>query len=281
MIAITGLLVLGLTAWYLHTHTVAVLEPRGPVGRQERGLLVFAAWLSALVVVPVFALTILIAVRYREGNHTPRRYRPDWDHSRILETIWWGIPITIITVLSVVTWRSSHALDPYKPLTAKTPALTIQVISLDWKWLFIYPAQQLASVNQLALPVNTPVDFQITSDSVMNSFWIPQLGSQIYAMPGMTTQLHLLASQPGNYYGSAANITGRGFAGMHFTTEALSAAGFQAWSDHARRSPLPLTLAAYQQLAKPSQNHPVSYYTAPAKGLFDYVVMKYMGGGSQ
>ncbi len=265
--------VIALLSWYLSKHNVAVLSPAGEVGRKERDLIRFAIILSAIVVLPVFALTIFIAVKYNENNkHSKVKYTPDWDHSRLFESIWWGIPMIIIAVLSVVTWTSSHSLDPYKALSYKTPAIPVEVIAMDWKWLFIYPNEGIACVNQLNIPVNTPVDFYITSDSVMNSFWIPRLGGQIYAMPGMSTQLHLIANKLGSYYGSSANISGVGFAGMHFKTIAMTNANFAGWVSSAQDSYNYLNLNNYNQLAQPSQNNSVVYYSDIANNLFDKVV---------
>lgn len=237
----------------------------------------FAMLLSIIVVVPVFALTIWIVWKYRESNvRTKKKYQPDWDRSWLYESIWWGIPMTIILILSVVAWQSAHHLDPYRQLASDKKPLTIQVVSLDWKWLFIYPEQHVASVNQVAIPINTPVDFKITSDTVMNSFWIPQLGGQIYAMPGMVTQLHLMADKTGNYFGTPANITGKGFSTMTFRARASTAQGFEAWLKQAAASPDILNENAYQALAKPSENNPVVYYSAIDPNLFDNIVMNYM-----
>jgi cytochrome o ubiquinol oxidase subunit 2 len=177
----------------------------------------------------------------------------------------------------VIIWDSSHRLDPYRPLSSANKPLTIQVIALDWKWLFIYPTQGIATVNFVQFPVGTPVDFQITADAPMNSFWIPQLGSQIYAMPGMSTQLHLLADSGGNYYGSSANISGQGFAGMNFTARASSALAFRQWVTSVKASSSRLDVNHYGQLAKPSQGNPVAYYASAANGLYDDVIAKYIG----
>lgn len=263
-------------ATYLRGHNIPVLEPHGTVGRQERNLIFLAAGLCAIVVIPVFVLTIFIALKYREGNTRPKKYRPDYDHSRILEITWWAIPIIIIGALSVVAWNSSHSLDPYRVLATQQKPMTIRVVALDWKWLFIYPSQNLASVNFAQIPLNTPVEFQITSDSVMNSFWVPALGGQIYAMPGMVTQLHLMADKAGDYNGSSANISGQGFAGMNFTVRAGSQAGFNSWVKMAKRSPSQLSQKAYDKLVAPSQNNPVTYYSSVQGGLFSAVAMKYM-----
>ena len=265
---------------WVHGHNVAVLNPAGTVAHQERSLMATAALLGMLVIVPVYILTIFIVWKYREHNSRAKKYSPLWDHSRTLEAVWWAIPLLIITILSVITWRSSYALDPFRPIASNVKPLTVQVVALDWKWLFIYPAEHVASVNEVQLPVNTPIEFQITSDSVMNSFWIPQLGGQIYAMTGMSTQLHLMAGQPGSYEGSSANISGSGFAGMTFTAKAESPADFKRWVSASQHSGQSLTLSTYKQLAKPSKNNGVTYYAAPPGGLYDYVIMKYMEPGA-
>jgi cytochrome o ubiquinol oxidase subunit 2 len=186
------------------------------------------------------------------------------------------IPTVLIAILSVTAWNSAHQLDPYRALASDKQPLTIQVVALDWKWLFIYPQQGVASVNFVQFPANQPVRFQITADAPMNSFWIPQLGGQIYAMPGMATELNLSADQNGSYYGSSANISGTGFAGMHFTAKASSPAGFDQWIASTRNSPNRLSFNAYDKLAQPSQNNPPTTYTSPESGLFDIIIMKYM-----
>ncbi|HVW23533.1 MAG TPA: ubiquinol oxidase subunit II [Candidatus Saccharimonadales bacterium] len=265
-----------LLIWYLKRHTVAVLQPHGMIAQKEQHLFLFGLALSAIVVLPVYVMTVAIAWNYRENNHKPKAYTPDWDGSRLFEGIWWGVPIAIITVLSVVTWQSSHTLDPYRPLNASAQPLTIQVVALDWRWLFIYPEQHVASLNLLEVPVDRPLNFQITSDSVMNSFWIPSLGGQIYAMPGMGTELHLTAKQPGDYHGSSANISGRGFADMDFTARAVSAKQFQQWTEDASEQES-LTQSAYDKLARPNTDHRSKSFGQPEAGLFANIIVKYMG----
>ena len=188
--------------------------------------MIFAALLSLVVVIPVFAMTIYIVWRYRESNQKAK-YSPDWDHNSKVETIWWLIPTLLIVVLSVVTWNSSHSLDPFKPIKSSVKPLRVQVIALQWKWLFIYPEQGVASTNILELPVDRPINFEVTADAPMNSFWIPQLGGQIYAMAGMSTQLHLMASEAGTYAGASANLSGKGFAKMKFDTKAVQFFGHE------------------------------------------------------
>jgi len=192
---------LGIIVWYLHKQNFAVLNPAGQVASRQRQLIIVTVLLGLLVVLPVYAMTFVIAWRYREGN-TKAKYSPELSGNRWAESLWWGIPSAIILVLSIITWRTSHSLDPFKPLNSTKPAMSIEAVALDWKWLFIYPQEGIASVNYVQFPVGTPVDFYITADAPMNSLWIPQLGSQIYAMPGMAMQLHLVANKAGNYYGS-------------------------------------------------------------------------------
>ncbi|HVX23993.1 MAG TPA: ubiquinol oxidase subunit II [Candidatus Saccharimonadales bacterium] len=270
----------GWLTWYLRRHSVAVLQPTGELGHKELHLIILACLLAIIVVVPTFALTIFIALRYRESNHQKSHkkitYSPDFDHSRLFETIWWGIPIIIITILSVVTWQSSHALDPYKALASKHKPLVIEVVALDWKWLFIYPEQHVAVVNMAEIPTNVPINFHVTSDAVMNSFWIPQLGGQVYAMPGMDTQLHELADQPGSFFGSPANIAGSGYARMDFTVKAVSQSQFKAWANDVKQVAPQLTMADYQALTKPSQSVPITFYADTPRGLYDTILLKYM-----
>jgi cytochrome o ubiquinol oxidase subunit II len=275
VLGLVSAVLLAVLAAYLHKHTVAVLQPRGQVASGERRVMLIAAGLGLLVVIPVYIMTFMIAWKYREGNKTKKDYRPGWDGHRGIEFIWWAIPSIIIFILAIVTWNSSHALDPYAPLASSAKPLQVQVVALDWKWLFVYPQQNIASVNLVKFPVNTPVDFIITSDAPMNSFWIPQLGGQIYAMPGMATELHLMAGKAGNYTGSSANISGNGFAGMDFTANASTTAEFDRWVDSAKSSPDKLSFTEYDKLAKPSKDNQVAVYSSAASGLFDYTVNKY------
>jgi cytochrome o ubiquinol oxidase subunit II len=265
-----------LAGWYLRHTSIPVLEPRGPIAQKERQLIIIALLLSLIVVIPVFSLLGIFAWKYRESN-TKAKYSPNLDHSRIAETIWWLIPSALILAIAVITWNSSHQLDPFKPLNSSTQPITIQVVALDWKWLFIYPQQNIATVNLVQFPSQTPVDFEITADAPMNSFWIPQLSGQIYAMPGMSTQLHLMANTDGSFHGSSANISGQGFAGMAFIAKASSPDDFKRWVSSVKRSPSHLSQDAYAKLAAPSQSNPVAYYASSAAGLYDNVIIKYMG----
>lgn len=272
---IIPLLALLIVSIFLGTHNIALLNPQGLIAQKQFDLLVFASILSLIVLVPVFALTFFIVWRYREGN-TKAQYSPDWDSSRILETIWWTVPLALILVLSIVTWNSSHELDPSKPLASTTKPVTIQVVALEWKWLFIYPEEQIATVNYVKFPMSTPVNFNITADAPMNSFWIPSLGGQIYAMSGMSTKLHLEADGAGKYKGSSANISGRGFAGMNFVAEATSQDDYKTWVRSAQEYGDTLTTADYDRLAKPSQNNKPQTFSYVSPNLYNDVLMKYM-----
>jgi cytochrome o ubiquinol oxidase subunit 2 len=266
---------------YLSRVNVQVLNPKGPIALKERNLLYLVLALSLFVVVPVFTAAIVFAVRYREGNHTEHHYSPNWDHSRLVETVWWLGPTMLIAVLSVITWQSTQALTPSKPLVSSNPTMTIQVIALDWKWLFIYPQQHIATVNYVEFPKDTPVDFEITADAPMNSFWIPQLGGQIYAMAGMTTNLNLMASVDGNFRGNSANISGVGFSGMNFVAHATSQAVFSRWVSSRQSGQDDLSTMAYNTLSAPSENNPVTSYSAVTPNLFDAIILKYMAPSGQ
>lgn len=254
----------------------AILNPKGQIGIDERNLLVTCTVLMLLVVIPVIVMAIVFAYRYRASRQ--HRYEPQWQHSTPIEIVVWAIPCVIITVLGVLTWRSSHALDPYRPLDSDVPPLTIEAVSLDWKWLFIYPEQNIAVVNEMAFPEKTPLRFRLTSDAVMNSFFIPQLGSMIYAMAGMETKLHLIANEQGTFRGLSSHYSGQGFSGMHFNAIATDQAGFDAWVAKVKASGRSLDAAAYAELAKPSQNVPPTYYSSVQSGLFDTIIAKYMMG---
>lgn len=268
-----------LAAVLLHGTNIAVLNPHGTIATQQRNLLVFTFFLSLVVIVPVFILLFVISWKYREGNKKAT-YRPDWDGSRLLETIWWGIPIVIILILGVVTWRTSHELDPYRALDATAKPITIEVVALQWKWLFIYPEQHIATVNYIQIPEKTPITFKITSDAPMNSFWIPSLGGQVYAMTGMSTELHLMADATGTYNGSSANISGEGFSKMRFVVRSTRATDFTTWVARTQSSHNDLNMDTYTNLMKPSILTQPTYYSLSDTSLYDKIVMKYMAHGS-
>ncbi|MBX3593071.1 ubiquinol oxidase subunit II [Sphingomonas sp.] len=262
---------------------MVVLDPAGDVARQQGNLVMISTALMLLIIVPVMVLTALFAWRYRASNRDAT-YRPDWDHSTQLELVIWAAPLLIIICLGALTWVGTHLLDPYRPLAAakaRAPGapdadrerpIDVQVVALDWKWLFIYPEQGIATVNELALPVGRPVRFRISSSSVMNSFYIPALAGQIYAMPGMETKLHGVFDRPGSFTGFSANYSGAGFSNMRFAAKSLSDAGFTAWVAQARAAGGTLDTAAYLKLERPSEKEPVRRYAAVEPRLFDRVV---------
>ena len=264
-------------AVFLAGCNMEVLSPKGDVGMHEKNLILIALGLMSLVVIPVIALTLWFAWRYRASN-TKATYAPKWSHSTPVELVMWGIPCIIIAILGVITWRSTHALDPYKPLVSDVKPVTIEAVALDWKWLFIYPDYGVASVNQIAFPVDTPVNFRITSATVMNAFFIPQLGSQIYAMNGMQTKLHLIAREAGSYDGLSSNYSGAGFSDMRFTAIATSAQGFQDWLAKAKSSAATLDRPSYAALEQPSEKAPVAYYASVAPHLFEDILQQDAGG---
>ena len=256
-----------------------VMNPSGDIAMQQRDLIIVATVLMLLIIVPVIALTLFFAWKYRRSNEEAK-YDPDWHHSTRLEIVIWAAPLVIITILGAVTWTSTHLLDPYRPLDRLAPGRTaqnvkplkVQVVALDWKWLFIYPELGVATVNELAAPVDTPIDFQLTSSSVMNSFYVPALAGQIYAMPGMTTQLHAVINKPGAFDGFSANYSGAGFSHMRFKFHGMSQADFDRWTAEVRKGSDRLDGPRYLVLEKPSQKVPPQRFATVDAGLFDKAV---------
>jgi cytochrome o ubiquinol oxidase subunit 2 len=273
LIALAG--IAGITYFLLHGADFAILNPKGEVASRQMQLILIATLLGLIVVVPVFIMLFSVAWKYREGN-TKAKYTPEWKNNNFIEALWWGIPLVIIAVLGVIAWQSSHELDPYKPLSSEKEPVKIQVVALQWRWLFIYPDDTIASINEVHIPVGRPVNFEITSDAPMNSFWIPKLAGQVYAMTGMSTKLHLQADEVGDYQGQSANISGEGFAGMKFIAKAVSENDYQDWIKSAKRSNLQLDGMSYAELAKPSKDTVPQYYALKQPDLYDTIVMKYM-----
>lgn len=254
-----------------------VLTPKGMIAESEYKLLIESILLMLIIVVPVLIMVIVIAWVYRVKNKENTEYKPNWAHSNAIELVCWTVPCIIIAILAWMTWVSTHRLDPYKPIVIKgKKQLTIQVVALDWKWLFIYPKQGIATVNYIHIPVDTPVQFQITSDAPMNSIEIPQLAGQIYAMGGMRTKLHLVANYKGIYNGFSANYSGNGFAGMKFKVYVGSDKDFKQWVAKVKRSHKHLTIKNYTHLAQPSMNSPVEDYSSVARGLFSGVIYQFL-----
>ena len=253
-----------------------IWNPNGVISAQEKDLIIRAMGLMLIVVIPVIFLTLWFAWRYREGAGA--KYDPSWSHSTKLEIICWGIPAILILVLSVMVWKTTHSLSPYKPLESDKKPLEIDVVALDWKWMFIYPEQNIATVNYLELPKDRPINFKITSAAPMNSFIIPELGGQIYAMTGMTTQLHIIASNIGEYRGFSANYTGTGFAEMEFYAHVVDQGDFDGWVDDVKNgSHQALTWDYFwSDLVKQSIGNPAAYYSDVDENLFSDIVMSYM-----
>jgi cytochrome o ubiquinol oxidase subunit 2 len=280
ILTLASLLTLPLPLLLLGGCSTELLNPAGDIGTQEKHLILVASGLMLLVVIPVILLTLYFPWKYRAGNASAT-YSPKWAHSTKIEVVIWTIPCVIIVILAVLIWKSTHALDPYKPIQSDKAPLRVQVVAMNWKWLFIYPDYGVASVNQLTIPAGTPVEFTLTAESLMNSFFIPRLGSMVYAMAGMQTKLHLIADQAGTYNGMSAAYSGSGFSDMHFNAVAVNEGEFQRWVAQARRQPLKLDLPRYGQLTQQSNGYPVTVYGGVQEGLFNGIVNKYMHGEAE
>jgi cytochrome o ubiquinol oxidase subunit 2 len=265
-----------------------VLHPSGDVAAQQGHLLVVSTFLMLIIIVPVIALTCFFAWRYRHKN-TEATYEPEWDHSTKLELIIWGAPLLIIIVLGLLTWIGTHTLDPYRPLERldakramplNVKPMVVEVVALDWKWLFIYPDLGIASVNELAAPVDVPVEFKITASTVMNSFSIPALAGQIYAMPGMQTTLNAVINRPGDFDGFSANYSGAGFSDMKFKFHGMSKADFDQWVQSVKAGS-ELSRGIYAELEKPSQREPVRHYGSIDADLYHAILNRCVSGNEQ
>jgi cytochrome o ubiquinol oxidase subunit 2 len=257
-----------------------ILDPQGPIASAERLLLINSTAIMLVVVVPVILATFAFAWWYRSSNVRASR-SPDESYEGRLEFVLWSIPTLIVILLGGVIWIGSHQLDPRAPIPADAKPLQVDVVALDWKWLFIYPEQRIAAVNQLVIPAGTPVRFRLTSATVMNSFFIPQLGSQIYTMGGMTTHLNLLADEPGEYPGFSANFSGDGFSEMRFIAKAVAAGDFNAWVTQVRGAGSALDDAGYAQLAKPSKAVPPTTYRSVEPNLFERIIDQTVSGSGK
>lgn len=266
----------------------AVLNPAGDVARQQRDLIYVSTLLMLLIIVPVMVLTVVFAWRYRAKAKNPN-YDPTFHHSTALELIIWSCPLLIIICLGALTWSSTHLLDPFRRLDRLQPGvladrnlepLRVQVVSLDWKWLFIYPEQGVATVNELALPTNREVRFEITSTNMMNTFYAPTMAGMIYAMPGMRSQLHAVVNRPGEFEGFSANYSGAGFSGMRFRLRSMEPGAFDQWVRQTQTVGVPLTAQVYQRLEEPSERHPVELFRAPPADLFDRIVNRCVQPGA-
>ncbi|WP_132251057.1 ubiquinol oxidase subunit II [Methylobacterium segetis] len=259
---------------------MVVMQPSGDIAVRQRDLVIASTGLMLLIILPVIALTLFFAWRYRASN-TQATYDPDWHHSTQLEVVIWAAPLVIIIALGALTWISTHTLDPYRPLSrldasrplpADVKPVTVEVVALDWKWLFFYPDQGIATVNELAAPVDVPINFKITSASIMNSFYIPALAGQIYAMAGMETKLHAVINKAGTYEGFSANYSGSGFSRMNFKFHGLDKDGFDQWVAKVKADGKTLTREAYLKLEKPSEQEPVQYFASSDQGLYSAIL---------
>ncbi|MFC0408096.1 ubiquinol oxidase subunit II [Roseomonas elaeocarpi] len=265
---------------------MVVMNPTGDVAVQQRDLILISTGLMLIIIIPVMILTVVFAWRYRATN-TRAKYDPDFDHSMSLELVVWACPLLIIIALGAVTWSSTHLLDPFRPLdriapgrpvAAGTKPLEVQVVALDWKWLFIYPEQGIATINELALPVDVPVHFSITSNTQMNTFYVPTMAGMIYAMPNMQSELHAVLNQPGESWGQSSNYTGAGFSYMRFKTVGMDQNGFNGWVQQVKAGEA-LTAAKYLELAKPSERVPAMHFGTVEAGLYDRALNRCVEAG--
>jgi cytochrome o ubiquinol oxidase subunit II len=252
-----------------------VLDPHGPVGKAERIILYDSTAIMLAVVIPVIVLTLLFAWWFRARN-SQARYRPDWEYSGRIEMIIWSIPALVILFLGGIAWTGSHDLDPPAPLKASTAPLDIEVISLDWRWLFIYPHEGIASLNHLVVPAGVPLRFRLTSTTVMNSFFVPQLGSQIYTMPNMVTRLNLEADHPGTLQGLSAMFSGDGFSDMRFDLVAMEPKAFEDWVSTTKTQGGVLDASTFAELVKPAKAEGAQTYAQVSEGLFDRISSGHM-----
>ena len=267
--------IIGTLVFVTKGRDIPVLNPEGVIANQQYTLILITVGLGFFVVIPVFILLFSIAWKYRAGNKKAK-YDPEMEGNKGLEILWWTIPMIIILALSIITYISTHALDPYKELQSDKTPVKVQVIALQWNWLFVYPESGTATLNYMNIPESTPINLEITSDAPMNSFWVPALAGQVYAMSGMTTKLHIMADSTGTYNGSSANISGHGYADMRFKVYSMNEADFKAWAQKAANSSNMLRTDEYTKLVTAQEHKPETTFMLMAPTLFDDVIMKYM-----
>lgn len=275
-VAVAALLV-AVFAWLVHGKQIDVLQPAGVVADEQRAILMFALLLSAVVIMPVFTLLIVFSLKYRASNKSAK-YDPELAENNILEGLWWAIPIAIIGVLGVLTYQTSHSLDPYKKIEGGKE-LSVQVIGLQWKWLFIYPEYNVATLNYVAMPVDRPVHFSLTTEAPMSALWIPALGSQIYAMNGMDSQLNLKGTKIGEYTGYNTNINGEGYAKMTFKAKVMTTKDFTKWQQKAEAAKEVLDMKKFDELARPEAVRDQRDYVLLENDLYDQVLSRNMSHG--
>ena len=273
-IRLLGLVLMGML---LSSCDLVLFDPKGPIAQQQMDIIITSIWVMLIVVIPVMIMGAWFPYKYRAGNKN-NEYKPNWQHSNLIEAIVWTIPILIIITLGIITYKTSYSLDPREPIKSDKPAMTVQVVAMDWKWLFIYPELGIASVNEMAMPIDRPVEFLVTSDTVMNSFFIPHLGTQIYAMSGMENRVHLMASEEGTYPGLSANYSGFGFSGMKFSTLATSEQGFESWVEQVKGAPEVLDEQRFQQLQQKSRDVKPMHFSSVNPHLFKQIIERYSGG---
>jgi cytochrome o ubiquinol oxidase subunit 2 len=270
VIAVIGIVIV------LGSKHALVVHPGGIIAKSELALIITNILLMLLIIIPTYIFLFAVVWKYCIKNEKAD-YDPEHSYGFLGELAMWGLPSIIVAAMSVVTWYATHALDPYKPIESAVKPLTIQVVALDWKWLFIYPEQGIATLNFLYIPERTPVHFRLTADGApMNSFWIPQLSGQIYSMTGMSTQLNLMADGPGEYDGRAVEINGEGYSDMTFKVKSIPSKDFEDWTALAKKSSLHLTEATYNELIKPSLNQSTPIFSDVEEGLFHKIIHKYM-----
>lgn len=255
---------------------MVVLNPKGPIGSEERFLIYISFALMLIVIIPVFVMAFWFAFRYRASNKKAD-YNPKWTDSKKVEFVIWVVPILIVAALSYLTITRTSSLDPYKPIKSNVKPVRVEVVSLDWNWLFIYPDYNIASVNELVFPEKAPLSFRLTSATVMTSFFIPQLGSQMYVMAGMKTQLNLMASDTGTFDGKNVEFSGHGYANMHFKAIATTPEQFEDWVQKVKQSKDSLSMKMYMHVSQPNVGYPVTFYSSVVPGLFDHIADQYMG----
>jgi len=273
--SLIAIAIIALLAFVVQGRDVPMLDTHGTIANQQRDLILVVFGLGMLVVIPVLTMLFVIGWKYRAGN-TKAKYDPEFNGHLGLEALWWGIPCLIIIVLAVITYVSTHALDPYKSLESNVEPVNVQVVALEWKWLFIYPDKGVATLNYLNIPEDTPINLTLTSDAPMNSFWVPALAGQVYAMSGMSTKLHLMADTVGSYRGASANISGEGFANMTFKVNSMSNTDFSKWVIESANSKKPLDSTSYASLAKQSKDDGEITYMLMNNDLYNEIIMKYM-----
>ena len=271
---LTITLLIAVSVFFASCNNLIVLHPKGLIGKEEAFLIRVAFSLMLIVIIPVLILTFWFSVKYRADKKA--RYMPNWAESKSIEWFIWMVPIAIIVVLSYLTWVKTFELDPYKPISGKNEPVHVEVISLDWKWLFIYPEYNIATINQLVFPDNTPLEFRLTSATVMTSFFIPQLGSQMYVMAGMQTRLNLIAGDTGTYTGQNQEFSGNGYETMFFEAKSVSKADFNKWVQQVRQSTEKLDSNTFSEVIKPSDVHDITFFSGVAPGLFDHLIKSFM-----